>query len=291
MQSTVFDFSFTLKNTDNQFYLIDSVYNILFFDFKTYFIGDMRIDYGMSSSIRINNDMEIEYNSIDEYCSECKYRYYINGIHGFMSIFSLEVSEGFSYQPEFLLRDSNYIDILMGRLFHFGYFLHNQQLAVVRGEKYYSMFTHHDILEFGLMSNTEDTIQFTSIRKNDYISMNFYGNFLPVKMDIIGNIGKENRYFKVIENTIRHEEVMYCEKIFELFSVYGGIRLEIIQTEYNLSGFTHEVGFDISVELAEIEEVEEFIRKYAIMSINKDIVILSDIISEYSRIIINKGVI
>ena len=292
MQSTVFDFAFRLKRVDDQFYILDSKYNILKFDFKTYIIKDPSSDFSLTSSIRYENDGITEYQNIDEYCLEnasnqCKGRFYINGVFAYMNMFALEVDEGFEYKPEYLLRDSNYYDVLIGRLFIGGVFYHNQLRKLIRGHNFPGL---TNALMKPIASRISTFTEATMV-SNYRVGTSFQEEPWTIKTGLITAtlIGGNNYYLKTIENTIKRDILVFFEKTTLNSIVVKGMSISVVNDVLFLGPVYSGTDFSVSFSDGHIDELNDFICKYGIMSVNRNLVTLMDYNSSPSRITANKG--
>jgi hypothetical protein len=288
MQATVFDFSINLKNVDIQFYISDSNFLNIRNDGRVVEIRDIYKDYALTSSIRINNDDVEDYQDIDDYCSSCRDRVYINGVYGYMNIFALDISQGFNYIPEYLLRDSNYIDVLSGRMFYNGAFLQNQTMYIIRGSKYYRMIKMPRSMVTASLSPFNDDVHILTETDNIKISITEQPGF-SISLDSAKNISAPSRAYKIIENTIKREYRLYFEKtsLSGVLSIGNSFMFTSFDSSYS------DVLYDKFAELDILppdlpSNYADGIYKYGIMSINNFIQIES-LLSKHSRFTIDEG--
>ena len=117
MQATIFRFTIHLK--DSSKYIYPGDYKMIGIDipWRVERLRPILHDYSLTSSVRFNdNEPGYIYDSIDDFCDAndlSRFRAYINGVYGFMSLFGVD-SEEYSgaITPNYLIRDSNYIDLI-----------------------------------------------------------------------------------------------------------------------------------------------------------------------------------
>jgi len=297
VQSTVFDFSFRLKKVDTQFYILDSVYKIVSFDFSIFIVIDKPRDFSIVSSVRINNDLIEDYSSMQQYCEskKCKVtksRWYIGGVEGYMSIFGLEKDDGFNYTPDYLMSDSKYDGALVGRLFNNGKFIHNQQRFLLSNGEYYDSISVNTI-------NTKKTklsgaIELVLISPRESAAIADISELQEIKIGLLTakNIGVMSGYLKIIENTRHQESHLFHERTWmeEHSYVFSVLNIDAIG-RISLGSLLSSTGIHLSASSAKIDELNNFISKYAIISLNKNIKQANSYYSENFRLLANKGVI
>lgn len=293
MHSTVFGFNIVLRREERESYILDSKMNNISFDFKTYRLKDISVDFSLTSQFRINNDDSVEYEDIEEYCPSCKYRYYINGMHGYCGLVYIESSNIELIKREVLVRKSNYDNILVAGEFHFGRFLRTWPRYLIRGNKRIDIITVHT--KEVVVAREDLETSYPVYEEGDN-----FGEYIAETDDTDGivcdgsvgakNIGIDSYFYKIIENDIRYRFPLYCEKIFELSSVEYEGNFKIIDFEIS---FDDEVLLPVMHFYAEnsAEDYSENNHKYGIISINTYVrSYLNGMYSGRNRIQIEKGV-
>ncbi len=290
MQSTVFDFGFTLKKAENQFYIIDTKYVNIYFDFSIYNIVPPSVDFSLVSSLRFRDYGSIEFLTSEDFCANisCKSRFYIGGLYAYMSLFALQADDGFVVKPEFLIRDSLFYDVLTGRMFHFGMFLHNQTLFLVRGAIFTEItnvvYKHYatSMEDTTAYSDKLDVIEYVGINGEEIVLEN---STAEAAKKISGSL-----FYRTIENDRRQEIILFHEKtsLRQAESVEG--RFIIDDLRINIPSSIYTGGFSIDYRVISEGELEDSYFKYGIISINKDIKTVYSYKSDSQRITVNKGV-
>ena len=290
MQSTVFNFGFRLKVSNSQFYIINTSYNFIVFDFNIFLLKSSTVDYAIQSQIRYRDYEDITYFSIDDFClnHNCNDRFYINGSYGYMNMFALQQDSGFTTIPEYLLRDSLFYNAIVGRLFYFGIFLHNQQRFIVRGNKYLSLFRQEYVRYFSKIS--KPIVYSEEILTVEYISIPDNNNYLSNSILKTAKFISSARYYKIIENDYREDVVLYYEKMSTnyLYSFAGNFIIKDIKE--GLHGITSAVCFSVSYMVVEYFNMDSSYYKYGIITINKKLINTKAYYSKANRITVNKGV-
>lgn len=288
MQSTVLDFKFILRDIEEEFYLEDYKMKHIMFNYRMCIVSSSEKDFSIVSGIRVNNDSSSEFDSIDEYCGKCKYRYYINGVQWYMSIFMFhDDSSTISAPVEVLIRDSNFDDILIGRMVYYGIFLSNHQRFIIRGEKYKGLIS----LPSKYTIYDKDSFSFDiAIDRN--ISESIMDTYIDAYalLNSAVNIGSPGLYYKIIENTKLIPIVLYAEKMDLYGFTADGIFVDIKDEYIDIQGSIVGSNINITLNTVEMWNLSHFVNKYAIISINNNILNLTPLLSGMSKIEVNKRV-
>lgn len=251
----------------------------------------MPVDFSMSSSIRINNDETIDFIDIDDFCADkrCRDRFYIDGLYGFMGIFSLQPEDGFVAKPEYLIRDSKIIDIMAGRLFIGGVLAHNNPLSLVRGHKFIGTMHVDNTVYISIQSYplgptlTPPNLTISPIIESP---LNISNSINGAKI-LSGN----NYFMKTIENTILNTYTLYHEKGDFIVEPKVEIVVSIERADYSLDGVICSSGIELRLDGYLFVDLNDFIFKYAIISINRYLTSRKSHYSKKSTFTVNKGVI
>ena len=145
MQSTVFRFTLHLKDVARYIYPDDCKIIGIDARWKALVIVEQKHDYALTSSTRFNdNKPGYIYDDIEDFCGKNDlifFRAYINGIYGFIHIFSVdkEFIEN-AIAPEYLIRDSLFDGIASVVWFDGGVPENILTKYLCRGHKYIDMF-------------------------------------------------------------------------------------------------------------------------------------------------------
>lgn len=295
MQSTVFDFAFNLRLVNSEFYILPSRYQLVKIDFKTALIREPFTDFGMASHFRMRDNNAISYLTIEDYCldnsDECRAeRSYLNGKHAYQDLFSLDVASGFNYSPEYLLSDSNYLNVIVGRGYNAGGFFTNQTTFYTRGHKFKSIVSAETV---GYESAISRPVDFYSI--SDQIQ---YGVFTLESSESDGggynaSFGKivnlvDNFAMEIIENDKYSPIIHYSEKTDLLREPSIGIDMSIEGFSTNLEGYQPPYGITVGIDAGEWMDLSPFLHKYVIIMLNKEYDALR-YYSPHSRFIYSEG--
>jgi len=294
MRSTVFRFNIVLRVNERESYISDSKMNNISFDFRTFLIKDISKDYSLTSQFRINNDDVVEFYNIDDYCGDrCKYRYYIDGMYGYCGLVYIENSNIELVKRQVLLRKSLYDNILVASEFHFGRFISTWPRYLIRGNKRVGIIS---VSTKELVVAREDLDRpYPTYVEGDNFSFIVYGQDDTDGIVCDGgvgskNIGKISLFYKIIENTVRKEVNLFCEKVFELGDVvYEG---RFILEDLRVS-FDDEILLPIMSLHAENSTVsyDKNNHKYGIITLNTSFRnFVNGVYSGRNRIQIDKGV-
>ncbi len=136
MRSTIFNFRMNLEDANYLYLISDSIFPIISFNYQNKLIVD-RKDYSIKSQIRLLSDSGVpQYNDIYEYCGDdenCLVQTLFYGYFGHIAMVSFDIESGDGYKPEFLLDDSEYIDILKVKGYEFYGFVSNKNKFLIRG--------------------------------------------------------------------------------------------------------------------------------------------------------------
>ena len=161
MNSTVFDFTIRLEDSNILKLITDSVFFFFEMDYTVVEIVD-RVDYSIVSQFSelANGQLSTEYATMDDYCNmnQCyKMRAY-KGVFLYSRLFYLNLQEIYGYKPEFIIRGSIYPGILKLRGYENWGYLSLYIYRLVRG------FIGRDIITLDfydkLLPKIEDSVKF-----------------------------------------------------------------------------------------------------------------------------------
>ena len=293
MESTVFDFKFVLKHVDRQFYILDSKTILLNMDYRIVEIGDQYVDFTMASSFRMKYSVDSVFGSFSEYCQnnvtlQCKSLFYMSGAYGYANMFALDQESGFNYKPEYLMRDSNFVDVLAGRGFSNGVFFHNQQRYLVRGHSFTEL-----ISEELLLTHAHELLPIEGvidIPRQMYIGLQESTKKISAATLARAKIlGLDSRYMRVIENDYSENYHLFSEKSEYPLPVTTTIALRVVNYVANINGFRSTFSIEVAVGAHDLVDLSGLYFKYAIISIN-NLIIADEMYSKNSRFTANKGV-
>jgi hypothetical protein len=140
MQSTVFDFTVRLSSSDNLRFIRDSVFIFIEYDAIICSISD-RKDFSLSSqfSLLASGQDASSYLSFSDYCDEnideCGTQEAYRGVFLWTMLFDLSIDIR-AIKPEYLMRDSVFIDVLKLRGYEDWGYLSLDTYRAVRGEAF-----------------------------------------------------------------------------------------------------------------------------------------------------------
>ena len=266
MQTTVFDFTFKLRDRPREIYIRPAYNVIMSAGFRIVRMGQVPKSFKLTVGISDGVDER----SLDEVYGDAPFRKYNRAIHGYLGIVRLGEKGSTTYQPKFLLGPSRYPKVMVGRIYDHRGFLKTFDASILKGLQ------AKRIIDFSLKPLRGGVNRTLSARiKTIYADtrLGIISTALTASVSTGGRMNRvgQSKFYGIIEN--KNPKILrYSERVPLFKSLRIVANFSFITSTRNFEKLQMAIPIHLTFENNTVDIIPSFTMKYVILSINKNII-------------------